>query len=180
MSLLRGIEKERERERTAKERQQCLTSTGRGFHREQKAQDKPGNLAAKPFFLGIISTNSLARSSRIPLTRTTRNPRPISCRQYLHPASSRLYRSPLFSVVSLAISLPPPSVSSPFRSLFLSYSFRNTRSLSGTPDKSAMTDSAVRGVDVCRTDETQERIFVRFGPSRARKRYLRNAKYLAT
>lgn len=126
MSLLRGIEKERERERTAKERQQCLTSTGRGFHREQKAQDKPGNLAAKPFFLGIISTNSLARSSRIPLTRTTRNPRPISCRQYLHPASSRLYRSPLFSVVSLAISLPPPSVSSPFRSLSFSHTLSAT------------------------------------------------------
>lgn len=25
------------------------------FHRKQKAQDKPDNLAAKPFFLGIIS-----------------------------------------------------------------------------------------------------------------------------
>lgn len=29
------------------------------FHREQKAQDKLDNLAAKPFFLGIISSSSL-------------------------------------------------------------------------------------------------------------------------
>lgn len=32
-----------------------------------------------------------------------------------------------------------------------------------------MTDSAVRGVDVCRTDETQERIFVRSDPRESAK-----------
>lgn len=71
----------------------CISSIG-----EQKAQDKLDNLAAKPF-LSQDYQLELALLSH-PFRETLRNPRPISCRQYLHPG--------LFPGLHRSSSLAPP------------------------------------------------------------------------
>lgn len=143
-----------ESEKTRKrERSRCLTLRGlHHFHSKQKAQDKLDNLAAKPFFLGIISSSSLLS----------------------HPSRERMLRATLVPfpadntyILSLSRSLPilvvPSLVSLSFLSFSLTLSHGSASRCLASP-KSGMTDSAVRGVDVCRTDETQERIFVRLDP----------------
>lgn len=120
------------------------------FHSKQKAQDKLDNLAAKPFFLGIISSSSLlSHPSRERMLRATLVPFPADNTYILSLSRSLLVVPSLVSLFFLSFSLP------------LS---RGSASRCLASPKSRMTDSAVRGVDVCRTDETQERIFVRLDP----------------
>lgn len=106
------LEKKRERERGD------LQSGLHLFHREQKAQDKPDNLAAKPFFLGIISSSSLLS-------------RPSRARNVAQPSSHFLQTIPT-SCLSLA-STDPRRFSPLFRSLARTL-VQHCGSLSGTPE----------------------------------------------
>lgn len=132
------------------------------FHQEQKAQDKLDNLAAKPFFRGIISSSSLLSHP----SRVQNVAQPSSHFLQTIPTSwlfPSLHQSPLFlSVVSLSRS-----------HMWL----RN--SLSGTPEVWSDRQRGPRGWRLPNGWNAGTYI-CSFGPSWERSRYLRNVKYLAT
>lgn len=138
------------------------------FHSKQKAQDKLDNLAAKPFFLEIISSSSLLS----------------------HPSRERMLRATLVPfpadntyILSLSRSLPTLVVPTPCFSLlplFLAPSFARLRiSLSGIPKVWNDRQRGPRGWRLPNGWNAGTYI-CSFGPSWARNRYLRNVKCLAT